>query len=113
MLKASLLLVVLLIVGCGSGSGDASKSAPAASRAWTEQQVIAAAGLTTRDNGITYQSARCDQVAQILNTRQEVELYSGAGDTVVTNPAGTAGVKVVGADAACMAELKRGLATLK
>jgi hypothetical protein len=31
-----------------------------------------------------------------------VALYRGAGDTVVSNPEGTAGVKVVGGDGVCL-----------
>lgn len=107
-----MIAVAAVVVGCGDSSNTGS-GPPAGHGSWTEQQVIQAAGLHLDAHGISYQSAHCDQVAQILNTRQEVQLYSGAGDTVVTNADGTAGVKVVGGDAVCRGELERGLATLK
>lgn len=86
---------------------------PPASSSWTEADVMNAAGLTTEDGGITYQTKSGCSVAVVLNTAAEVNLYASAGDTVVTNPSRTAGLKVVGASPACIAELRGALAKLK
>ncbi len=115
-LTTALLTASVLLGGCGGGNNgsDSDDPKPTIRNAspWTEQQVIAAAGLTT-DNGLSYESAACDQVAVILTSKNAVDTYAEAGDTVVTNPDGTAGVKVIGADAACLADLERGLAGLE
>jgi hypothetical protein len=71
-----------------------------------------AAGLTTDDDGLSYQTASGCDVSVVLTSGQEVELYAGAGDTVVTNPDGSAGVKTSGDEPDCLAELQRGLSKL-
>lgn len=113
------LLAVLALAGCGSDDSGSDPASPAAKPTirnpdpWTEQQVMDAAGLTTEDNGITYETASGCGVSVVLTSAAAVETYAGAGDTVVTNPRGDAGVKTSGADARCLAELQRGLAVLK
>lgn len=72
-----------------------------------------AAGLTSNDDGISYTTATGCEVSVVMTNRATVDLYSGAGDTVVTNADGTAGVKTGGGDPGCLRELERGLASLK
>lgn len=72
-----------------------------------------AAGLTTDDGGTSYKTASGCEAAVVMTTKATVDLYSDAGDTVVTNPDGTAGVKVVGASDSCLKELQAGLSSLK
>jgi hypothetical protein len=72
-----------------------------------------AAGLTTRDQGISYQTASGCEIAVLLKTRAEVSLYRSAGDTVITNSDGTAGVKLIEATDACRSELRRRLGALR
>ncbi|HUR86331.1 MAG TPA: hypothetical protein VMY78_13400 [Solirubrobacteraceae bacterium] len=113
---AALVSTALLVAGCG-GESESSNSKPTIRNAdparWTEQQVIDAAGLSTTNNGISYATESGCRVAVILTSASAVEVYAGAGDTVVTNPDGTAGVKTSGADRQCLAELERGLAALR
>jgi hypothetical protein len=72
-----------------------------------------AAGLTTKDDGLTYQTASGCNVSVVLTSAAQVEVYAGAGSTVVTNPAGDAGMKTSGDDPKCLRELQRGLAALE
>lgn len=112
--------LALAAAGCG-GSDDTDTSGAATSpqptirnpHPWTEQQVMDAAGLTTEDDGLSYQTASGCNVSVVLTSANAVETYAGAGSTVVTNPAGTAGVKTSGDDPKCLRELQRGLALLK
>lgn len=111
------MLVALLVAGCGKGdnagsSDDSARPTIRNAPQWTEQDIIKAADLTPNDGGLSYRSPACDQIAVILTSAAQVNTYAGAGNTVVTNPDGNAGVKVIGADAACLAELERGLAKL-
>ena len=57
----------------------------------------------------------CD-VPVIMTTKQGVETYESAGDTVAKNPSGTAGIKIVGEDGAsekkCKEEATEALKTL-
>lgn len=114
-----LVATILLIGGCGGNDTPASQSAKPTIRNaepeehWTEQQVMDAAGLTTEDGGITYQTASGCSASVVLTNKSAVEVYAGAGDTVVTNPAGTAGVKTSANEPGCLAEFERGLAALK
>lgn len=85
---------------------------PPRTSAWTEADVLRAAGLTTQDGGISFQTASGCEVAVLLNTPAEVKLYASAGDTVVTNPSRTAGVKLISDTPACVGELRSGLAHL-
>lgn len=71
-----------------------------------------AAGLTTDTDGLAYTTASGCTASVVMTNAATVNLYAGAGDTVVTNPDGTAGVKTVGSDRRCLLELQRGLASL-
>lgn len=106
----------LLLAACG-GASESDNDKPTIRNAspspWTEAQVMRAAGLTTDDNGITYQTASGCTASVVLTSRNAVDLYAGAGDTVVTNPDGTAGVKTSADEPQCLAEFERGLAKLK
>lgn len=114
-------ITATLLAGCGGSESAEPKSAAQDTNAptirnaprWDEQQVISAAGLVTDDGGINYHTNACDQIAVVLTSKNAVDLYAGAGDTVVTNPDGTAGVKVISADKTCLSELQRNLAQLK
>ncbi|WP_028061199.1 hypothetical protein [Candidatus Solirubrobacter pratensis] len=106
-------LLALALAGCGGGGesssagGDTSgtvRNAPAHS----EQDVIDALQLTS-DNGISYTDPNGCEVAVVLIGKNTVNLYSGAGDTVATNPAGDVGVKVVSNDPSCASKLAAGL----
>ncbi len=48
----------------------------------------------------------------LLTSKPQVDLYAQGGDTVVTNPAGTVGVKVVDGSPKCLAQLERDLRLL-
>ena len=118
MKTASLLIAAaVLLAGCGSDAMPDANSTPGPTirnaSPWTEAQVMQAAGLTTDDDGLSYSTASGCSVSVVMTDAATVELYAGAGDTVVTNPAGTAGVKTSGDEPECLAELERGLAALK
>jgi len=103
--------------GCGSSDGPQAdkptiRNNPGPDK-WTEAQVVEAAGLTTEDGGLSYETKSGCSVAVVMTNARTVEVYAGAGDTVVTNPDGTAGLKTGGSDQKCLAELQRGMATLK
>ena len=93
-------LALLLLAGCG----DSDKT-------WTETQIIDAAQLTP--DGIGYTTPEGCEVAVVFTTKQEVDLYADAGDTVATNPDGTAGYKIVGADPSCLSDGEERLAELE
>jgi len=115
-LAAIPVLFVLAIAGCSdSQSGtDSSVSSGAVLNApeYSAGEIIAAAKLTTNDGGLSYTSPDGCQVAVILDSQSAVDTYAMAGDTVVTNPSGTAGVKVVGSTPACLESLAKDLETL-
>lgn len=105
---------VLLFAGCGS-SDDTSTAKPTIRNPapWTEAQVMQAAGLTTDNDGLSYKTSSGCTASVVLTSKQAVDVYAGAGDTVVTNPAGTAGVKTSGDEPDCLTEFQRGLAGLE
>lgn len=80
-----------LLVGCG-GSGDSSSTVFNAEAELSEASIAQQAGFTPHSSGIGYEYEGCD-VAVVLTDKQEIELYAGAGDTVVTDPTGSFGVK--------------------
>jgi hypothetical protein len=105
------LTLCAVIAGCGGNADDSAQSEGGrdGGKDLTEQQVINGLGLTTSDNGLTYQAPGGCEVAVVLNTPQEVALYSDAGDTVATNDGGTAGVKLVAQRASCTSALSQQL----
>jgi hypothetical protein len=80
--------VVALAAGCG-GDGDGESSA-------IGDQIHSALELKTRSGSsalyFEYTTGKGCQVGAILTTADQVEQYEGRGDTVATNPDGTAGV---------------------
>ena len=110
----AIVVVALALAGCGRDD-EATTDKPTIRNAdrWSEQDVIEAAGLTANDGGLSYTTTSGCDVSVVMTNAATVNLYSSAGDTVVTNPDGTAGVKTSGDEPACLAELERGLAALK
>lgn len=82
----------LLLVACGGSGSDSSSSA--ASNV-SVNDVVSALGLVPNPGGISYSALNgsCD-VAVVLTSKQEVDLYAGAGDPVAKNQDGTVGLKV-------------------
>ena len=79
---------------------------------YTEQEVTAAASLTSKDGGISYTNPEGCEVAVVLTSPDEIDLYASAGDTVVTNSSGTAGVKLVNASPECQDAIAKSLRAL-
>ena len=96
------LLAVVALVGCGSSESTTT---------YTEQDIITATDLTLSDTGISYDTPSGCDAAVLLTNKNEVDLYADAGDTVVTNPDGTAGYKTSD-DPVCIAEGERNLESL-
>ena len=71
-----------------------------------------AAGLRRRDTGTGFETRSGCRVAVVMTDAPTVDRYVEAGDVVVTNPDGTAGVKMSGDDPECPYELDKGLAKL-
>jgi hypothetical protein len=110
-LAAIPVLFVLALAGCSesdSGTDGAILNPPA----YTEQEIAEAALLSSKD-GISYVSPGGCQVAVILDSPQEVQLYADAGDTVVTNPSGTVGLKIVGGPPGCLEAMAQNLKALE
>lgn len=118
-LAAIPLALALVAIGCG-GDSDESGDPPATNSGgailnapqYSAQDVIDAARLSTNDSGLSYTSPEGCQVAVILDSANAVNTYASAGDTVVTNPSGTAGVKVVGSTPECLQSLAEDLQAL-
>ncbi len=108
----------LLLVGCGSDSNTSNSGGTQTSfnesndAAYTEQQVAERAGLTQDDSGISWVGPNGCQVSVIMTTRDAIETYASAGDAVVTNPAGTVGVKFY-PDTGCRDALSSALKNVK
>lgn len=75
---------------------------------YTEREIAELAGWQVDESGYSWVNARGCTVFVILNTTAEIALYQGAGDTVVTNPAGTVGAKV-DTSPGCRSSLERDL----
>lgn len=100
--RVLLFVVGLVLAGCGDDQRD-----------YSEQEVISALHLSSTDGGITYKTPSGCEAAVVLDSSEEVDLYGGAGDSLVTNPDGTVGVKVSSdLSAACRAEMEKALAGL-
>jgi hypothetical protein len=121
------LAVAGALAGCGDDGGGGNgtsggeqtstlRNATPRSEVVTEEQVLRATGLRSIDNGLVYRTASGCDVALILLDRQSVDLYAGAGDTVVTNPDGYVGLKLTVEpkdERRCADELGRGLAKFR
>lgn len=102
-------LLALTLTGCGGGDDSAQvRNAPS----YSEEQVVEALDLTTKDNGISYQTRSGCEIAVVLISKNAVDTYAGAGDTVVTTEDGEAGVKVISPSSKCLRDLERRLALL-
>ncbi len=108
---------LLALAGCGrdeeKSSTPTKESSPEA-RAYSEAEIMEAGGIVEDAESATAgewtNESGCG-IAVILVNESMVKLYGDAGDTLATNPSGTAGVKVVdGADGtdrdACVEELE-------
>jgi hypothetical protein len=91
-----------LVGGCGGSGSSTSTSASTVSVAVIARE----AGFQPNDVTGYTGPAGCD-VAEIFNTQQEIDLYRSAGDTVVTDPTGTIGAKVI--DPGCVGPVANAL----
>lgn len=82
-------------VGASGAAQGAGYNKPAAAK-YTQEQVAAALGLHRPEPGLSSWQDHSQQcvASVILLDRKQIKLYANAGDTVVTNPSGTVGVKV-------------------
>ena len=122
-LIATVSITTFLLAGCGGDEESetaepaettTSEEVPEVSTVHNASDIAAHIGVELTDTEdatwTTADGAECD-LPIFLTTAQEVDLYAGAGDTVATNPAGTAGVKIVGGEqATCLDELTEALA---
>jgi len=99
-------------VACGGGDDEASGGGqsynPDADARYTPAQVAKLAGF--KPDPPAWVGPNGEQIAVIVTTRGEIELYASAGDPVVTNPAGDVGVKFFpepGARAALLEALRK------
>jgi hypothetical protein len=100
----------LAFAGCGETAPSTSFNA-ASDPVYTEQQVADLAGFQSTDDGMAWIGSGC-QISVIMTTRASVEMYADAGDAVVTNPAGTVGVKFF-PDPGCRVALLHALQDVK
>lgn len=115
LIVSAILAAAMTATGCGSRQQAAStgQSLNATSDArYTVSQVARRAGLVSEDGGISWTGPGGCTVSVIMTTRAEVETYAGAGDAVVTNPAGDVGVKFQ-PDPGCREKLLAALAAVK
>lgn len=103
---ACAVLLAAAVAGCGGGdkaaTSTAAPRAAASVRVWDESQVLRLAGIEAVDNEISYRlrAHPACTAAVVMVTAGQVQTYAGAGDTVATNPDGSAGVKVTAAERA-------------
>ena len=112
-----LLCVSITFAGCGAADTNVNKDAIANAQKSQrmEASIISALGLTTEDDGISWHftvpgGTTCS-VSVILSDAAEVDLYSSAGDSVITTPDRTAGVKMFD-DPECMMFVDETLASM-
>ena len=103
-------MAVMTLVGCGGS--EKTQSVVHNQDKWTEQQVVDVAGLAISEGGNSYTTPLCDQIAVVLLGKNSVDLYVSAGDTIITNPDGTVGIKAIGPSQQCIDSLKRDLGQL-
>ncbi|QFY77824.1 hypothetical protein DUD43_09085 [Alcaligenes faecalis] len=108
-------LFSMALAGCGN---DDTEPVATAGKVWNESEVVEAVGIKVRENGIgkyfvTAEGVECD-APTIMKTAQAVQMYKKSGDTVATNLAGTAGVKIVAHEQrACLEDANRLLEKLR
>jgi hypothetical protein len=117
---AALIGLLIVMSGCGSERGGTSGSTqapkPISDRVWDESQVLRLAGIETNDDGISYRLTAHPEctAAVVMVSANSVETYRSAGDTVATNPDGTAGVKVTAAELqTCLQRFTEALSAVK
>lgn len=114
-----LLVAAVALGGCGDDPGPVSADAPVQTirnpSPWTDEQIADALNLRKSSSSVIGRDTSPSgcTVFAILNSKEAVDMYSGAGDTVVTNPDGTAGVKAEGDKPECLEEFGRGLRSLR
>lgn len=132
MRRAAIALAALVLASCGGGGQDAQPvqegpavlNPPDTSQEWAVEDVVQALDLgpdpaqvdLDRDLGIESEANTTPSgcmVDVVMTSAQEIDTYASAGDTVVTNPDATAGVKVTASDdPGCLGELEQGLEAL-
>lgn len=98
-------VALVLVTGCGGSeaSGDeaskpAAREKPAAPTRFDASEI--ANYLHLKNDTYTAPNGQQCDVAVVLTSADEVEMYADAGDAVAMNPSGTAGVKVVDPESA-------------
>lgn len=93
---ALLIVGTMALAGCGGSGGGSSDKTPDAATVWNQSDIVKAVGLTSDGSGAwTFPAGTTDcPVTVIMTTASQVSTYADAGDTVATNPARTAGVKI-------------------
>lgn len=111
--KKSLLALTAITVMLGTACGGGEETAPVGEPViYDASQIVEAIGLDEDNYVETPEGVRCEAAA-ILTSPEMVAMYADAGDTVATNPDGTAGVKNVSSETAtCQTFFEEKLATL-
>ena len=105
---------LLLGTACGAGEEAPDEQAPMGEPViYDASQIAEVIGLDANNYVTTPDGVKCE-AAVILTSPQHVAMYADAGDTVATNPAGTAGVKNVSSEkATCQSFFEEKLADLE
>jgi hypothetical protein len=83
---------MLTVTSTGCGSGSSEGTALNADAPLSKEEIARQAGFH-HDGAIAYKYNGC-QISVILPSPDYIQLYSEAGDTVVTDPTGTIGAKI-------------------
>ncbi len=121
---ASVVSLAVVLGGCGdtAPSAETATQSPAAGQAssraariWAEADVRRLARLRRNREDLTYRLAAHPEcvATSLLRSRAEVRSYEASGDVVVTNPDGSAGVKVSGQSASCQRLFAQALANVR
>lgn len=106
------LAVVCLLAGCGGSAKPAGGAKVTGVDGYTERQVVDALNLRPDRYGVSYETLSGCTVNVIMTSRGQVDTYRAAGSPVVSNRAGTVGVKFDGTRK-CADELAAAIAKLK
>ena len=123
-LMAAVVALAVVLGACGGaapspqGSGgqpaetDASSSSSSEPQPWPEPRLRRLIGLRRSPVDLTYRLAAHPEcvTGALLRSAAEVQTYKAAGDVVITNRTGSAGVKTSGDSAACQRLFTRALA---